>query len=150
MSIREKLMADLKEAMKSRDQLRLDTIRFIQSAIKNREIDLRPQAIDEPEVLAVLKKMAKQRKESIDQYRSAGRQDLVDKEQAELVILQEYLPQAMDQGQVEAIVGEVIAALGATEIKQMGAVIKEVQARTAGAADNRMISELVKAKLSPQ
>ncbi len=150
MSIREKLMADLKEAMKSRDQLRLDTIRFIQSAIKNREIDLRPQAIDEPEVLAVLKKMAKQRKESIDQYRSAGRQDLVDKEQAELVILEEYLPQAMDQGQVEAIVGEVIAALGATEIKQMGAVIKEVQARTAGAADNRMISELVKAKLSPQ
>ncbi len=147
MTLREKLMANLKEAMKSRDQLRLDTIRFIQSAIKNREIELRPQAIEEPEVLNVLKKMAKQRRESIEQYQEAGRQDLADKERAELKIVEEYLPQAMSREQLESVVNEVVAALGATELKQMGAVIKEVQARTQGAADNRMISELVKAKL---
>lgn len=148
MILRERLMADLKEAMKSKDQIKMDAIRFLQSAIKNREIELRPNPLTEPEILNVIKKMAKQRKESIEQYEKANRQDLVDKEKSELTLIEAYLPQQMGADQVAAIVQEVITALNATSVKQMGAVIKEVQARTQGAADNKMVSEIVKSKLT--
>jgi uncharacterized protein YqeY len=148
MSLREQMMADLKEAMKSKDQAKMDAIRFLQSAIKNREIDLRPAAITETDIQGVLKKMAKQRRESIEQYEKAGRQDLVDKETAELALVEHYLPQQMSAEMVGKVVQEVITALGATTIKQMGAVIKEVQARTKGTADNKLVSELVKSRLT--
>lgn len=147
MGLRDQIMADVKEAMKSKDQMRLDTLRFLQAAVKNREIDMRPNPITEDEVLGVLKKLVKQRKESIEQFQGAGRTDLVEKEQEELKVLEAYLPAQMTPEKLEAIVTEVVAALGAKTAKDMGAVIKEVIARTAGAADNKQISTLVKSKL---
>jgi uncharacterized protein len=147
MEIRERLTADMKDAMRAKDQLRLDAIRFLQSAIKNREIELRPNPISGEEVLGVLKRMVKQRKESIEQYKTANRQDLVDKEAAELTIIESYLPQQMGREQVEKIISETIAELKASSIKDMGPVMKAVSSKTKGAADNKMVSELIRAKL---
>lgn len=149
MDIRAKILEDVKAAMKERAQVRLDALRFVQSAIKNREIELRPNPISDEEILGVLRKLVKQRKESIDQYTQGGRQDLVDKEQAELKVIEAYLPQQMDRSELEKIVKDVIVAVNAKSPKEMGAVMKEVQARTAGRADNKMVSELVKALLQP-
>jgi uncharacterized protein YqeY len=126
---------------------RLDSLRFLQSAIKNREIELRPNAITAEEVMGVIKRLVKQRKESIEQYQAAARQDLVDKESLELKVLEAYLPSQMSKEQVETLVAQVIESTGAKSVKEMGAVMKEVLARAAGTADNRMVSEVVKAKL---
>ena len=122
-------------------------VRFLQAAIKNKEIELRPNPISPDDVLGVLKKMVKQRKESIEQYQGAGRKDLVDKESAELKILEIYLPAQLSKDQIEKIVGETIAEIKATSIKDMGSVMKAVMAKTAGAADNKIVSEAIKAKL---
>jgi hypothetical protein len=146
--IRDQIMAEVKTAMKEKNQLKLDTLRFLQSAIKNREIELRPDAITAEEVLGVIKKLVKQRKESIEQYKAGNRQDLADQEAAELKILETYLPAQMGKDQVEKIVAEVIAALGAKSVKDMGSVMKEVISRTAGTADNKTVSEVIKSKLS--
>lgn len=148
MDLKEQIMADIKTAMKDRETVKLNTLRFLQSAVKNREIELRPNAITPDEVLGVVKKLVKQRKESIEQYLAGNRQDLADQEKAELQILETYLPAQMSREQIEAVVTDVIAALGAKTMKDMGPTIKEVQARTAGAADGKLISEIVKAKLS--
>jgi len=148
MSIRARMMEDLKASMKERNQLKSDTIRFLQAAIKNKEIELRPNEITEDEVMVVVKKLAKQRKESIEQFSAAGRKDLADKEKAELQILETYLPQQADRATVEKVVAEVVAELKATTIKDMGAVMKQSMAKLSGAADNKMLSEIIKAKLS--
>ena len=147
MGLKERLLEDVKNAMKAKDADRLAAIRFLQSAIKYREIEMRPNPMQDQDILAVVQKLVKQRQDSIAEFEKAGRQDLVDKEKAELAILQEYLPKQLSTEELTQVVTDVIAALGATGMKQMGAVIKEVQARTAGAADNRAISEIVKAKL---
>lgn len=147
MGIREQLQEDLKIAMRAKEADRLGVIRFVQAAIKNREIELRPNAIGEQDVLGVLKKLAKQRQDSIEQFAQAGRQDLVDKEKSELAILEAYMPKALPVEELTRIVTAVIEELKADSVKQMGAVIKEVQVRTQGAADNRQISEIVKSKL---
>lgn len=147
MGLKEKILDDMKNAMKSQDAARLGAIRFLQSAVKNREIELRPNAIDDQEIINVIKKLAKQRKDSIEQFQLAGRTDLVDKEKFELQVLEEYLPRQLSPDQIKQIVEEVIKNIGATSIKQMGSVIKEVQAKTSGAADNKTISEVVKARL---
>jgi uncharacterized protein YqeY len=149
MQIREKLTADMKEAMKSKDQLKLDAIRFLQAAIKNKEIELRPNPISSDEVMGVVKKLVKQRRESIEQFQAASRQDLADKESAELKILEVYLPAQMTKAQIEEVVVATIAELNATTIKDMGAVMKAVAAKTAGSADNKTVSEVIKAKLQP-
>lgn len=148
MGLREQILEDIKTAMKNKEADRLSTVRFLQSAIKNREIELRPNAITEQDVLGVIKKMAKQRKDSITEFEKAGRNDLADKEKFELGVLEAYLPQQMSEEQVAKIVDEVIKAQGATTQKQMGGVIKEVMAKTAGQADGKMISEMVKSRLS--
>lgn len=148
MEIREKIMNDMKTAMRDKDQVKLDAIRFLQAAIKNREIEVRPAAITADDVMAVLKKLVKQRRESIEQYQAANRQDLVDKEASELKIIEAYLPAQMSKEQVEAIVAQVIAETKASSIKDMGTVMKAVVAKTAGTADNKMVSEAIKAKLS--
>lgn len=147
MSLKAQVLNDLKVAMKDRDQVRLDTIRFLQSAIKNREIELRPNEITDDEILAVVKKLVKQRKESIEQFQAAGRTDLVDKETAELKVLDGYLPSQMNRDEVEKLVIAAIAKVGAKTPKEMGAVMKEVLAQAAGRADNKIVSELVKSKL---
>lgn len=148
MEIREQLMADVKSAMIAKDQLKVTALRMLQAAIKNREIELRPNPISGDEIMGVVRKLVKQRKESIDQYKTAGRQDLVDQESAELRILEAYLPQQLGRDQVEKIVTEVIAALGAKTVKDMGPVMKEAMLRSQGAADNKILSEIIKAKLS--
>lgn len=148
MEIREKLMADMKTAMREKDQVRLESIRFLQSAIKNKEIELRPNAITSDDVMNVIKRLVKQRKESIEQYQAAARQDLVDKEAAELKILESYLPAQMGRDQVEAIVVATIAELKAASVKDMGPVMKAVIAKTQGTADNKLVSEIIKSKLS--
>jgi uncharacterized protein YqeY len=148
MEIREQLTADMKTAMREKNQLKLDTVRFLQSAIKNREIELRPNPIGSDDILGVIKKVVKQRKESIEQYTTANRPDLADKEAAELKILEAYLPAQMSKEQIEKIVVEVIAEVKATSVKDMGAVMKAVQAKTQGAADNKIVSEVIRAKLA--
>lgn len=141
-------MADVKSAMIAKESVKLTALRGLQSSIKNREIELRPNEITHEDVLGVIKKLVKQRKESIEQFQAANRQDLVDQETAELKVLEVYLPQQMDKAQIEKIVSEVIATLGAKTVKDMGPVMKEVMARTAGAADNKSVSEVIKSKLS--
>lgn len=148
MEIREKLMSDMKDAMRAKDAVKLEAIRFLQSAIKYKEVEVRPNAITSDDVLGVIKKLVKQRKESIEQFKQAARQDLVDKEAFELKILESYLPAQMSADQISAIVTEVIAKTGAKTIKEMGAVMKEVMAKTGGAADNKTVSEIIKQKLS--
>jgi uncharacterized protein YqeY len=147
MGLRDQILDGLKTAMKNKDQIRLDTLRFVQSAVKNREIELRPNPISEDDVIGVIKKLAKQRKESIDQYQAGGRQDLADKEKMELAILEEFLPKPLSPEQTEVLVTETIKELNATSIKDMGNVIKTVIAKSLGAADNKLISELVRLKL---
>lgn len=148
MEIREKITADIKAAMIAKDSVKLGALRMLQAAIKNREIDMRPNPITADEVLGVLKKLVKQRKESIEQFQQAGRQDLVDQESAELKVLEVYLPAQMSREQIEALVTEVIAAVGAKTVKDMGPVMKEVIARSGGAADNKVVSEVIKSKLA--
>ncbi|NUM60191.1 MAG: GatB/YqeY domain-containing protein [Bdellovibrionaceae bacterium] len=148
MEIREKILADMKDAMRARDSVKLEAIRFLQSAIKYKEVELRPNPITSEDVIGVVKKLVKQRKESIEQFQQASRQDLVDKELAELKVLEVYLPQQMTRDQIENVVSQVIEQLQAKTIKDMGAVMKETLAKTAGAADNKTISEVIKAKLS--
>ncbi len=147
MEIREKLMNDMKVAMREKDQVRLDAIRFLQAAIKYREIEARPNPINADDVMAVIKKMVKQRKESIEQYQAANRKDLVDKETTELKILEAYMPAQMSREQLEKIVIETIAAMKATTIKDMGPVMKAVMAKAGGSADNKLVSEIIKSKL---
>jgi len=147
MGLKEKILEDIKTAMKAKDADRLSAIRMLQSAVKNREIEVRPNAITEQDIIAVVKKAAKQRKDSISEFEKAGRQDLVDKEKAELKVLEEYMPAQMSDDAVKAIVADVIQSTGATGLKQMGAVIKEVMSKTGGQADGKLISDLVKASL---
>ncbi|MEQ1875733.1 MAG: GatB/YqeY domain-containing protein [Bdellovibrionia bacterium] len=147
MSLKAKILDDIKSAMKERNQVKTDTLRFLNSAVKYREIEVRPAEIKDEDVVGVIKKLVKQRQESIEQFDKAGRKDLSDKERAELEVIQMYLPKAMDRADVEKIVAAVIVDLKATTVKDMGPVMKEVIVRTAGAADNKVVSELVRAKL---
>lgn len=148
MEIRERIMSELKVAMREKNQLKLDALRLLQSAIKYREIECRPDPISGDDVLAVIKKLVKQRKESIEQYQAALRQDLVDKETSELKILEEFLPTQMSREQIEKLVAETMAEVKATSIKDMGTVMKAVLGKAQGAADNKLVSEVIKAKLA--
>lgn len=147
MSLREQITQDIKAAMKAKEMDKLNALRLVQSAFKNREIELRPNPMSEEEYMVVLKRLVKQRKESIEQYKAANRQDLVDAEAKELALLETYLPAQMSREQMEQIVDEVIKSTGATSVKEMGAVMKAAQTKTAGQADNKVLSEIIKSKL---
>ena len=147
MEIREKILADIKSAMVSKDTIKLNTLRFLNSAIKNKEIDSRPTPITAEDIMQVIKKLVKQRKESIEQFSTAGRMDLADQESSELKILEAYMPSQMTKEQIEKLVADVIAATGAKTVKDMGTVMKESMARSAGNADGKMLSEVIKSKL---
>lgn len=148
MSVRDTITNDLKTAMKAKDMETISVLRFVQAAIKNCEIDKRPNPITESDILGVLKKLVKQRKDSIEQFAAANRQDLVDKEKHELVLIETYLPAQLDEEQLKAIVDAAVTEAGATSAKDMGAVMKIVMAKTQGNADNKLISQLVKQRLS--
>jgi uncharacterized protein len=148
MEIREKILADIKTAMIAKNAVALNTLRFLNSAIKNKEIELRPEPISADDIMGVIKKLVKQRKESIDQFQTAGRTDLVDQETAELKVMEAYMPAQMSKEQIEAMVSEVIASTGAKTIKDMGTVMKAAMEKSAGQADGKLLSEIIKSKLS--
>lgn len=148
MSLKEKVLADLKSAMKEKDEMRLSAVRLLQAAIKNKEIELRPNEITDADIIAVARKMTNQMKDSIEQYEKAGRQELVDKEKAQLVIVEDYLPQQMARADLEKLIDQVIQEVKATSMKEMGQVIKATMAKAAGAADGKLVSEIAKSKLS--
>lgn len=146
MPIAQQLTDDMKASMKAGDAGRTGVIRLIRGALKNEEIKT-GQTLDEAGVLRVLQREAKQRRDSIAAYREAGRTDLVKSEEAELAIIQEYLPQAMGDDELERVVVEVIAELGAGDMKQLGAVMGSVMARVGARADGGRVSKLVREKL---
>lgn len=147
MSLREQISNDIKTAMRAKEADKLSALRMVQSAFKNREIELRPNEMPEDEYLGVIKKLVKQRKESIDQFQQAGRQDLVDAETKELKLLEQYMPAQLSREQIEKIVTEAVAETGAKTVKEMGLVMKAAQAKAGGQADNKIMSEIIKSKL---
>jgi len=147
MSLTSTIQEDVKTAMRAKDKPRLATLRLITAAIKQKEVDERI-VLDDPAVLAVLEKMVKQRKDSIEQFEKASRDDLIKIEQDELAIIKTYLPEQMAEGDVAKIVDEIVAATGAEGMKDMGKVMGQVKAKVAGQADMGLVSKLVKAKLS--
>ncbi|MEM7645419.1 MAG: GatB/YqeY domain-containing protein [Pseudomonadota bacterium] len=148
MSLKQQLLDDVKTAMKARDMETVSALRMVTSAIKNKEIEVRPNDLTDEDAIGVLKKLSKQRKDSIEQFQKAGRDDLVAKEQKELLVLEKYLPEQMGEEQITSIVEAVIAELGASSMKDMGKVMQATTAKTAGGADNKLVSQIVKAKLS--
>ncbi len=147
MSLKDKIIGDLTTAMKAKDANRLSVLRMVKANIMNRQIEKGADLTDE-EITKALQSLVKQRKDSIDQYEKAGRTELAEKEQTELIVLEEYLPQAASKEEIEQAVTDAISETGASSIKEMGAVMKAAQAKLAGkAADGRLVSETVKAKL---
>lgn len=147
MGVRDQILADMKTAMKAKDAARLEAVRFLQAAIKNKEIEVRPKEMTDEDALSCVKKVAKQLKDAIEQYEGAGRKELADKEKAQLAVIETYLPAQLPKEQLEKIIEEVIAETGASSMKDMGNVIKGTIAKTQGAADNKTISEIARLKL---
>jgi uncharacterized protein YqeY len=147
MALKEQLDQDLKAAMREKDQLRLDTVRGLKSAIKYREIELM-KPLDDAGVLGVVSSEIKRRRDSIEQYRAGNRPDLADKEEAEAKLLQAYLPAQLTADELAAKVDAAIAQTGAKGPKDMGAVMKALLPEVQGKADGKAVSELVKARLA--
>ena len=147
MSIKDTLKADMIAAMKNKEKDRLECIRFIQAAVKKIEVDTRKE-MDDAAVTPILMNLAKQRRDSIEQFRKGGREDLAAKEEAELKILQSYLPAQMSTDELAAMVDAAIKETGAKGMKDMGTVIKLVMAKAAGKVEGSVASEMVKRKLT--
>ena len=150
MSLKEQIGEDIKTAMKAKDKLRLQTVRGIKKAILEKEVELRPQGQDSltPEQeIELLSQQAKQRRDSIEQFTNAGRDDLADKESQELAIIETYLPEQVSDEEVAKIIDELIASSGATTMKDLGKVMGPAMKQLKGKADGKKIQELVKSKL---
>ena len=151
MKIQEKINQDFKEALKAGDASKVATLRMIIASIKNKEIDKKGKGeegvLNDEETMDVIMKEAKKRKEAADIYKQGGRNDLVEKEQKELDIINQYLPKQLSEDEIEKIIANAIDKTGAASIKDMGKVMGEVSKETKGRADSRMISELIKKKL---
>ena len=146
-SLKQQLIADMKSAMKDKDKQRLTTIRLILSAVKQVEVDERID-VDDQRLLAILDKMAKQRRESISQYEQAEREDLADIERAELAIISTYLPEALSQQQITELVEQAISSTSASSMKDMGKVMATLKPQLQGRADMSQVSVMIKSKLS--
>jgi len=148
MTLQDKIQSQLADAMRSKDQLRLGVLRMMKTAVKNKEID-KMKPLEENEVVAVLNTLVKQRKDSIDQFRKGGREELAQKEEAEIKVIEEYLPAAASDDDIRQAIADAIQETGAASIKDMGKVMKATMARLAGkTADGSRVSQLVKEKLS--
>ena len=147
MSLKSRVTDDMKDAMRAKDSARLGTIRLLLAAIKQKEVDERIE-LDDAMISSIVEKLIKQRKDSISQFQAAGRDDLVAVEQAELVVLQAYLPEQLSSAEVEAAVTAAIAESGATSAKDMGKVMGLLKARLAGRADMGQVSTLIKTQLA--
>ena len=149
MSLKARLTEDMKAAMKGGEKERLNVIRLINAAIKQREVDERIQ-LDDTQVLAVLEKMLKQRRDSVQQFEAAAREDLAAQERYEIGVIEAYMPAKLTDAELAAIIDAVIAETGAAGPKDMGKVMNGVKAKAAGRADMGKLSDVVKAKLAPK
>lgn len=147
MSLKERIQDDMKSAMRGAEKERLGTIRLIMAAIKQREVDERI-TLDDAQIVSVLEKMGKQRRESMTQFQAGGRQDLVDKEAAELKIISAYLPAQLSDAEVDALIADAVAQTGASSIKDMGKVMNIIKAKAQGRADMAAVGARIKARLS--
>jgi uncharacterized protein YqeY len=144
--LKERIQADVKDAMRARDKDRLATLRMITAGLQQKEVDDRVE-LDDAGVLALLDKMAKQRRESIEQYEQGGREELAQRERAELAVIESYLPQPLSAEELDALVDEAMAATGAAAMADMGRVMGELKPRVQGRADMGEVSARVKARL---
>jgi len=148
MSLKDKIVADMTAAMKAKDAARTSTLRMVKAAIMHREKDGGDELTDD-DMMKLLRSQVKQRRDSVEQYQKAGRQELVDKETAEITVIESYLPQAASEAEIETAVNESIAETGAASMKDMGVVMKAVMPKLVGKnADGRVVSETVKKKLA--
>jgi uncharacterized protein YqeY len=143
MSLKERIDADYKAAMKERDALRVSVLRLLRSAIHNAEID-RQRALTDDEILGVIQSEIRKRRESIEAFQQGGRADLAEREQAELAILETYLPQPLSRAELEALVRETIREVGALSVRDMGKVMAVLMPKVRGRADGREVNELVR------
>ena len=148
MALEDRISQEYIQAMKDKNTFKSSTLSFLRAQIKYVKIDKRVEKVEDLDVVAVIKKQIKQRQDSIAQFEQGGRQDLADKEKAELTLLKEYLPQEMSTESLRPIVVQAIKETQASSIKDMGKVMKEVMAQVAGQADNKMVSDVVKEQLS--
>lgn len=151
MSLKEKLTADMKEAMKAREEgrQRLGVIRMVRGAIRQQEIDGQKE-LDDDAVLAVISKEVKQRRDSIEEFKKGGREDLVVQNEAEIAVLMAYLPQQMAEGEIRKLVQDAIAAAGASSPKEMGKVMKELMPKVKGRADGKLVNQIVRELLNAE
>ena len=148
MTLQEKIQSHMADAMRSKDALRLSVLRMMKTAVKNKEIE-KMKTLEEPEVLAVLNSLVKQRRDSVEQFRNGSREELAQKEEAEIKILEEYLPAAASDDDIQNAVAAAIQETGASSVKDMGKVMKATLALLAGkTADGSRVSQLVKEKLA--
>ena len=147
MSLKQKINEDMKSAMRAKETARLGAIRLLLAAMKQREVDERIELTD-ADVVAIIEKMLKQRRDSISQYKAANRQDLVDVEEFEVTVLQTYMPQQLSEAEIVAAIAEAIAATGAAGPQDMGKVMGVVKPKLAGRADMGKVSGLIKAQLT--
>jgi len=146
MSLQEEISAALKDAMRAKDEAKLSSLRLVLTAIKNREKEIR-RSLEDQEVMSVISSQIKQRRESIEQYRKADREDLAQAEERELQVLQSFMPELLSESEMEKALDKIIAEVGAVSMKDMGKVMKVAVATLAGRADGRVINTMVKAKL---
>jgi len=147
MSLKTDISQAMKEAMKAKDSVRLGTVRMILSAVKNKEIDAGAE-LDDAALIAVLSTLAKQRREAAEAFRAGGRPELAEKEEAELAVIQDFLPAPLSDAELDALIEAAVTECGASSMRDMGAVMKLVSAKTTGRADGRTVSERVKARLA--
>ncbi|HYR43383.1 MAG TPA: GatB/YqeY domain-containing protein [Terriglobia bacterium] len=148
MTIQETIQSQMTDAMRNKDRLRLSVLRMMKTAVKNKEIE-KMKPLDENEVMAVLNTLVKQRKDSVEQFRKGGREELAKKEEAEIKIIEEYLPAAASEDDIRKAIDEAVQETGAASIKDMGKVMKAALARLAGkSADGSRVSQMAKEKLS--
>jgi uncharacterized protein len=148
MNLEERLVEEMKQAMKDGDKVRLSAIRMIRSTAKNKEFELR-RKLTEEDLIKVIQSMVRKAEESIEQFRAGGRQDLVDKESQEVTFFKAYLPESLGREEIARVVDETVQETGATSARDMGKVMKAVMAKLAGKADGKLINQLVKERLAP-
>ena len=146
MSLKDKIKDDIKQAMRDKNESRVTTLRMLSAAIQRREVDERIQ-LDDAQVIAVIEKLVKQGRESIEQYVKGGRQELADKEAAEIAVFQAYLPQQLSEAEIDQLIAEAIAATGASSIKDMGKVMGVLKPKLQGRADMGQVGGKIKNKL---
>ena len=147
MSLKDKLMEDLKDAMKNHDEVKKNTVTMIRAAIKQIEVD-KKVVLEDNDIIDIISKEAKKRKDALAEFEKAGREDLISQTNEELAIIKNYLPEELSEEELTSIIEETIKEVGAETMKDMGKVMQAVKAKTAGRADGRVINEIVKQKLS--